>query len=162
MTLKQIFDNVQYGEEYTKFKAIKESLEKNFDKETNTLHADGRIKDIEKSMILEQKEEQKIDRIISKLASIQDRIESGKSMSDAYRKMQASSIMEDCDSLTTDINCLKHSADINKKEGVAKIIATAKYFVENYVDDKAVLKECKNPLFGKMIAEEEDNIKQVF
>ena len=46
MTLKNILDNIQYGEEYSKFKSIKESIENNYDKELNIFYASGRIKDI--------------------------------------------------------------------------------------------------------------------
>ena len=35
-----------------------------------------------------------------------------------------------------------------------KMVATAKYFVENNLDDKAVLKESTNPLFNKYLSED--------
>ena len=158
MTLKNILDNIQYGEEYSKFKSIKESIENNYDKELNIFYASGRIKDIAHSMTLTESEEQKINRILTKLNPIEDRIESGKIMSEAYKKMQASSLMESCSSLEEEIFNNKLSSN---SENIAKIVATTKYFVENYVDENVVLKESNKPLFNKFINEEFNNLKQV-
>jgi hypothetical protein len=47
------------------------------------------------------------------------------------------------------------------KTAVAKALATAKYFVENYLDDSVVMKTSSNVEFKNLIAEEESNIETI-
>ena len=95
MTLNQIFDNIMYGEKYMKEKAIKEEIERCVDREIDLFYASKRAKQLSGKVALTESEEQKINRIISKVSLLEDRIENGKTMSVAYRKMQTTSIMDD-------------------------------------------------------------------
>ena len=81
-------------------------------------------------------------------------------MSDAYRKMQTSAIMDDCKALMEEATKTR-KVDSKKLEVFGKVVATAKYFVENSLDDKAALKESANPLFNKIISEEKKAIEEV-
>ena len=109
---------------------------------------------------MSESEEQKMNRLISKLVVIEDRLEDGKVMSDAYRKMQTSAIMDDCKALMEE-STKTRKVDSKKLEVFGKVVATAKYFVENNLDDKAALKESANPLFNKIISEEKKAIEEV-
>ena len=160
MTLNQIMSNIQHGEEYTKFQIIKESVERNYDEQSDIFYASARIKELAKPLVLTESEESKIGRLVAKISSIETRMENGKIMSDAYRKMQASAIMEDCKAVFESVENLK-KVDSNKVATLSKIVGTAKYFVENNIDDAAVLAESKNPLINKYIKEEENAINQI-
>jgi hypothetical protein len=92
--------------------------------------------------------------------SIEDRLEEGKTMSEAYRKMQTSAIMDDCKALMEEATRTR-KVDSKKLDVFGRIIASTKYFVENNLDDKAALKESANPLFNKIISEEKGMIEEV-
>ena len=160
MTLNNIFNEIQYGKEYTKFQIVKESVEKNYDEETGIFYATGRIKDLATRLVLTESEESKVGRIIAKLSTIEKKLEDGKLMSEAYRKMQAAAIMEDCRDLVYSVENLK-KVDSEKVKGISKIVGTTKYFVECNVDEEAVLYESKNPLINKLVKDEIDYIEQV-
>jgi len=160
MTLNQIFDTIQYGEEYTKTKALKEDITSKYDKDLDIFYASKRIKELSNKTVLSELEEQKIDRLISKLIVIEDRLEDGKPMSEAYRKMQASIILENCDNLAEEVTKSK-KADLRKVETFAKMVAATKYFVENSLDTKAVLKENTNPVYTKHFSEEKKAIENI-
>lgn len=160
MTLNNIFDTIQYGEQYTKRKLLKESISKFYDEDLDLFYASKRIKELSGKIVMTENEEQKVNRIISKLLVIEDRLEEGKTMSEAYRKMQTSALMDDCGALMEEATKTR-KVDSRKLEIFGKMIATSKYFVENSLDDKAVLKESKNPLFSKIISEEKKAIEEV-
>lgn len=160
MTLNQIFDTIQYGEEKAKEKALTEEIKNFYDNELGLFYASKRVKKISDSLVLSESEEQKVNRIISKLGVIEDRLENGKIMSSAYKKMQSAAIMEDCQLLAEETTKIR-KYDNNKAKAFGRIIATAKYFVENNVDDKAILKESTNLILNKSFKDEEkmfDNI----
>lgn len=160
MTVNQIFDTIQYGEQYTKAKALKESISKYYDEDLSLFYASKRAKELSGKIVMTEGEEQKMNRLISKLVVIEDRLEDGKTMSDAYRKMQTSALMDDCKALMEEAT-KSRKVDSKKLETFGKVIATAKYFVENNLDDKAALKESANPLFNKIISEEKKAIEEV-
>ena len=160
MTVNQIFDTIQYGEQYTKNKALKESISKYYDEDLDLFYASKRAKELSRKIVMSESEEQKMNRLISKLVVIEDRLEDGKVMSDAYRKMQTSAIMDDCKALMEEATKTR-KVDSKKLEVFGKVVATAKYFVENNLDDKAALKESANPLFNKIISEEKKAIEEV-
>ena len=132
MTVNQIFDTIQYGEQYTKNKALKESISKYYDEDLDLFYASKRAKELSGKIV----------------------------MSDAYRKMQTSAIMDDCKALMEEATKTR-KVDSKKLEVFGKVVATAKYFVENNLDDKAALKESANPLFNKIISEEKKAIEEV-
>lgn len=160
MTVNQIFDTIQYGEQYTKNKALKESISKYYDEDLDLFYASKRVKELSGKIVMSESEEQKMNRLVSKLVVIEDRLEDGKVMSDAYRKMQTSAIMDDCKALMEEATKTR-KVDSKKLEVFGKVVATAKYFVENNLDDKAALKESANPLFNKIISEEKKAIEEV-
>ena len=82
-------------------------------------------------------------------------------MSVAYRKMQTTSIMDDCKLLMEEATKAKKS-DLRKIEVLSGIVAATKYFVESQIDENAVLKESSNPLFNKFMSEERKNIENIF
>ena len=69
--------------------------------------------------------------------------------------------MESCSDLIKEVNNIRRESDIQKKQGIAKIVADAYYFVENYIDDMAVMCEAKNPLFASYIREEKEQLEEV-
>lgn len=161
MTLNQIFDKIQYGEEYTKQKALKENVNKNYDPELALFYASKRIKELSGNTVLSEAEELKVNRVVSKISVIEDRLESGKLMSEAYRKMQATAILEDCKSIM-DETTKTRKTDSKKLEAMGKVVGTVKYFVESNLDSKAVLNESSNPLLNKIIKEEFAGIAKCF
>lgn len=160
MTLNQIFDNIQYGEKYMKEKALKEAIEKCYDKELDIFYASKRIKELSGNVLMTEAEELKVNRIISKVEVLENKLEVGKTMSEAYRKMQTTALMEDCKALNEEITKSRR-VDSKKLEAFGKINGAVKAFVENYVDDKCVLRESTNPLLNKTIRDEIEVIKEV-
>lgn len=160
-TLQDIFNEVQYGKEYCSFQKIKESLERNYDKDTDIFHASGRIRDLCKGVVLNEEYSRIVDHICSKMESVETRLYNEDKMSPQYKKLQAVSILEDCGKIISKANKRGDYETIPNKENFAKIIGTARYFVESYLDDQAVLKESKNESFNRMIKDEICNIEQV-
>ena len=160
MTLNEILTNIQFGEKYTEMKALTESLQKCYDKDLDIFYASKRCKELTGNIVMSEGEELKVNRIISKLCILEDRLETGKLMSDGYRKMQSTAIMEDCKALQNEITKTR-KVDSKKLSNLGKIIATTKYFVENNVDEAAVLESSSNPLLNKIIKEEKENIESV-
>jgi hypothetical protein len=160
-TLQDIFNTVQYGEDYCKFKQIKESIESNYDKDTDIFHASGRIKDLCKGVTLEEDFERIVDHICNKIELVENRLYNEDTMSPQYKKIQATSILEDCNKIIAKSNKRGTYETLPSKLEFGKIVATAKYFVETYLDTEAVLKESTNAEFNKFIREERYNIEQV-
>lgn len=160
MTLNQIFNNIQYGEDFTKKQIFKEEIEKCYDSSLDIFYASKRCKELSGKTVMTESEEMKTNRIISKLIAIEDRLETGKLMSEAYRKMQTAAIIEDCKELQREITKTR-KVDSNKLETFGKILATAKYFVESNLDDRAVLEASSNPLLNKIISEEVSGIYEI-
>lgn len=160
-TLQDIFNTVQYGEEYCKFQQIKESLEKNYDKDTDIFHASGRIHDLCKGMTLEEEYEKLVDHICNKIEVVENRLYNEDTMSPQYKKIQATTICEDLNKIIAKSNKRGTYETLPSKMEFAKIVSTAKYFVGNYLDDKAVIKESTNAEFNKFMREEDYNIEQV-
>lgn len=160
MTINQIFDIVQYGEEKAKEKALSEEVHNFYDKDLALFYASKRIKKLSGNVVMTESEEQKVNRITSKIESIEDRLEEGKVMSTAYKKMQAAAIMEDCKSLSDEAGKTR-KFDSNKAKTFGKMIATAKYFVENNIDDKVVLKEGTNLVLNKAEKDEEKMLNNI-
>lgn len=161
MTLQDIFNTVQYGEEYCKFQQIKESIERNYDTETDIFHAAGRIKELCKGMALEEEYEKLIDHICNKIEVVETRLYNEDVMSPQYKKIQATTIVEDLNKIITKSNKRGTYETLPSKLEFAKIVSTAKYFVENYLDDKVVLKESTNSEFNRFMLDESYNIEQV-
>lgn len=160
MTLNQLFDSVQYGDEYMKEKALKEEILKCYDNDLDVFYASNRCKQLSGRVVMSEAEELKVNRLISKLTLVEDRLETGKLMSSAYRKIQSSAIMDDCRAIQEEIT--KTRKVENKKIDIfGKIIGTAKYFVENSLDDEAVLSKSTNPLLNKVISEEKNAIERI-
>ena len=160
MTLNNIFDNVQYGEKYFKDKALREEAEKFYDKDVDLYYASKRVKNLSGRIVMTESEEQKVNRIISKLSVLEGRIESGNVMSEAYRKMQTASIADDCKTLTEEVTKAR-KVDSKKLEVFGKIIAATKYFAKENLDEGIVIKESANPLFNKILNEEINLIEEV-
>lgn len=161
MTLQDIFNTVQYGEEYCKFQQIKESIERNYDAETDIFHAAGRIRELCKGMALEEEYEKLVDHICNKIEVVETRLYNEDIMSPQYKKIQATTIVEDLNKIIAKSNKRGTYETLPSKLEFAKIVSTAKYFVENYLDDKVVLKESTNSEFNRFILDESYNIEQV-
>lgn len=159
MTLNQIFTEIQYGEKYMKEKALTEAIEKCYDKELDLFYATKRMKEFT-TIPLTEAEEQKVNRIISKISILEDRIEAGNLMSDAYRKMQTAAVMDDCFALTEEATKFR-KVDSRKLEALARIVGATKYFITENLDEGAALKESSNPLFNKFVREEIADLKKV-
>lgn len=160
-TLQDIFNKVQYGEEYCKFQQVKESIEKNYDKDTDIFHASGRIKDLCRGMTLDEEYERIVDHICNKIETVENRLYNEDIMSPQYKKIQACSILEDCGKIVAKANKRGTYETLPSKQEFGKIVSTAKYFVETYLDSSAILKESTNTEFNKFIREEDYNIEQV-
>lgn len=161
MTINEIFKEIEYGKEYCLFESTKESLERAYDSETDIFHASERIKDIVKKVALNESEEKIIDKICNKCEVVEDRLFTETKMSPAYKKLTATAIYEECDKITAKTNKRGDYAALKGSEELGKVIATAKYFVENYLDDKAVLRESTNAQFNRFVKDELYNIEQV-
>ena len=159
MTLNQIFTEIQYGKEYMKEKALTEAIEKCYDNELDLFYATKRMKEFT-SIPLTEAEEQKINRIISKVGIIEERLENGNLMSDAYRKMQTAAVMDDCFALTEEAT-KSRKVDSRKLEALARIVGATKYFITENLDSGAALKESTNPLFNKYVRDEVADLKKV-
>lgn len=160
MTLNNIFDNVQYGEKYFKDKALREEAEKFYDKEFDIYYASKRIKNLSGRVVMTESEEQKVNRIVSKLTILEGRIESGNTMSEAYRKMQTAAIADDCKALMEEVTKARKT-DSKKLEVFGKIVAATKYFSKENLDEGIVIKESNNPLFNKIMNDEMNLIEEV-
>jgi hypothetical protein len=159
MTLNQLFTEIQYGKEYMKNKTLTEAIKKCYDEEYDTFSASKRAKQVS-NVVWTEGEELKLNRILSKITVLEDRVDNGKPMSEAYRKMQTASIADDCNLFTEEVLKFKR-VDSRKLESAARIIGDVKYYMTNYVDDKAAIKESNNPLFNKFIREEISDIEKV-
>jgi hypothetical protein len=160
MTLNNILNEIQYGPEYTKFQIVKESVLNSFDDETGIFYASKRIKELSNKIVLEEKEEKIIGRILAKLNVFENKLEEGKVITEAYKKMQATAISEDCTALVRNIENVK-KIDSEKVKNISKIVSTAKYFVESFVDDKVVFLESDNLIINRCIKEDMNCIKQI-
>ena len=160
MTLQNLLDNVQYGEDYTKNKAIKESIEKTYDRDIDVFYASKKIKELSGRVIMTEGEEQKVNRLISKIAIIEDRMEANKPMTVPYKKMQAASIAADCEGLISEAT-KSRKVESNKLDIFGKMIADAKYFAKMYIDDSICIKESSNPLMNKIMNEESALLEEV-
>lgn len=160
-TLQDIFNEVQFGKEYCKFQQIKESIERNYDKDTDIFHASGRIRELTNGMTLDEEFERIVEHICNKMELVENRLYNEDNMSPQYKKIQATSILEDCNKIIVKSNKRGTYETLPSKLEFAKIVSTAKYFVENYLDKNAVLKESTNAEFNKLIREETYNIEQV-
>ena len=161
MTFRQLLDEIQYGKEYMKKEANKKAILENYDEEIQMFKASSRIKKIAKETVLEEDVKKKVERLCTKLESFEDKIDENKEISPAYKKIQCAAIMESCSDLIKEVNNVRRESDIQKKQGIAKIVADAYYFVENYIDDMAVMCEAKNPLFASYIKEEKEQLEEV-
>lgn len=160
MTLNNILNEIQYGPEYTKFQIVKESVLNSFDDETGIFYASKRIKELSNKIVLEEKEEKIIGRILAKLNVFESKLEEGKVITEAYKKMQATAISEDCTVLVRNIENVK-KIDSEKVKNISKIVSTAKYFVESFVDDRVVFLESDNLIINRCIKEDMNCIKQI-
>ena len=161
MTFRQLLNEIQYGKEYMKKEANKKAILENYDEEIQMFKASSRIKKIAKETVLEEDVKKKIERLCTKLESFEDKIDENKEISPAYKKIQCTAIMESCSDLIKEVNNVRRESDIQKKQSIAKIVADAYYFVENYIDDMAVMCEAKNPLFASYIKEEKEQLEEV-
>lgn len=160
MTLNNILNEIQYGPEYTKFQIVKESVLNSFDDETGIFYASKRIKELSNKIVLEEKEEKIIGRILAKLNVFENKLEEGKIITEAYKKMQATAISDDCTALIRNIENVK-KIDSEKVKNISKIVSTAKYFVESFVDDRVVFLESDNLIINRCIKEDINCIKQI-
>ena len=160
MTLQNIFDNIQYGEDYTKNKAIKESINRSYDKDIDIFYASKKIKELSGKIVMTEGEEQKVNRLISKLTIIEDRMEANKPMTASYKKMQGAAIASDCEGIISEATKSKKT-DSNKLDVFGKMVADAKYFAKIYIDDSICIKEGNNPLVNKSISEESALLEEV-
>lgn len=64
MTVNQIFDTIQYGEEYTKTKALKEEISRCYDEDLSLFYASKRAKELSGKVVMTEAEEQKVNRLI--------------------------------------------------------------------------------------------------
>ena len=161
MTIQEIFNTVQYGEDYCNFQSIKESVERNYDKDTDIFHASGRINEILKGTSLDDSLSSIVEHICNKCESVEERLFNEDKMSPSYKKLQACAILEDCGKIVSRTNKRGTYAVIPSKKELAQVVATAKYFVESYLSNEAVIKECTNAEFNRMIKDETYNIEQV-
>ena len=160
MTLQNIFDNIQYGEDYTKNKAIKESIKNSYDEDIDVFYASKKVRELASAVTLSESEEQKINRLISKLGLIEDRLEQNKPMNEGYRKMQGAALANDCEALISEATRTK-KIDNTKIATIGKIVADAEYFTINYLDENTLFKESSNPLLNKVIDEEYSFVEEV-
>lgn len=159
-TLQDLFDEAQYGKEQCEFRKICEDIKNNYDEDTKIFHASGRIKSIFKGTTISEDLEKTFDHICNKLDNVENRLYNEDVMSPSYKKLQAASIIEDCNKIIAKSNKRGDYVQL-PKVATAKAIATAKFFVENYLDDSVVMKTSSNPEFKSLIAEETGNIESI-
>lgn len=159
-TLQDLFDEAQYGKEQCEFRKICEDIKHNYDEDTKIFHASGRIKSIFKGTTLTEDVEKVFDHICNKLDNVENRLYNEDVMSPNYRKLQAASIIEDCNKIIAKSNKRGDYVQL-PKVATAKAVATAKFFVENYLDDSVVMKPTNNVEFRNLIAEETGNIESI-
>lgn len=161
-TLKDIMNDLQYGEGFSKFEKAKKNVLENYDSEGDIFYCNQYIKDIDKYSTITEDAEKFIDRICCKEEAITKRLYDGKDMTMPYKKMQATSILEDCKSIITKyVDSRKEYEEIKSKEELGKMIGAAKFFVENYLDGDAVFTESTNALFNKYVSDSEKEISSV-
>lgn len=160
MTLNNILDNIQYGKEYTKEKILREGIEKCYDEELDIFYASTRIKDLSGNIVMDESEEANVNTICSKVQALETRLEKSNPMSEAYRKMQGFAIVESCEHFIDNIT-KSRKIDTRKAECFGKMIAATEYFVESYIDCKAIFKESSNPLLNKIIKDELKGIESI-
>ena len=103
-TLQNIFNTVRYGEEYCKFQQVKRAIEENYDEDTKIFSASGRIKNLCGCMTLNEEYEKIVNHICNKCESVEKRLYNEDVMSPQYKKIQAVSILEDCNKITAKAN----------------------------------------------------------
>ena len=159
-TLQDLFDEAQFGKEQCEYHRLCEDIKRNYDEDTKIFHATGRIKSLFRGTVLEEDVEKVFDHICNKLDNVENRLYNEDVMSPNYKRLQAASIIEDCNKIIVKSN---KRGDYVKlpKTAAAKALATAKYFVENYLDDSVVMKTSSNVEFKNLIAEEESNIETI-
>lgn len=161
MTLQDLLNEEQYGKEYCKFQKVKDSIEKNYDKDTDIFHASGRIQEITKGLVMTEDYEKIVDHICNKCELVENRLYNEDKMSPQYKSLQAASILEDCNKIISKADKRGTYETIPSKEQFAKVVSTAKYFVESYLDGSLKAKKSNNAEFNRLIAEEDSNIEQV-
>src|SRR5574344_1014497 len=160
-TLNDIMNTVQYGEDHMNFEKVKKSILENYDKDNDIFYASERIKDIEKTMAINEDLEKILDHITTKCGIVEQKLYDGKVMSEAYKKMQATSIIEDCNAIIKMVNSRPQFDKIASKQELGQIVSTAGYFVENVLDDRAVGNESTNSLLNKYVKDETEKINEV-
>lgn len=161
MTLNDILIVERYGEDYMKFENLKNQILENYDNEYDVYYNSKRVKNLEDRMVLENSMEKTIDKIRVLSEAVESRLFDGKPMTAAYKKIQATAIVESCNELIESTNVRSRYNEFKNKEELQKIVASTKYFVETYLNDKAVIKESANSLFNKNVRDEVTNIDKI-
>lgn len=160
-TLQSILNEIQYGKSFCEFQTLKEEIEKNYDQDTDIFSASGRINKLVSGLVMEDDFSKIVEHISNKCSIVEEKLYRQDVMSPQYKKIQAVSITEDCNKIISKTLRRGDYEKIPSKEAFAKIISTAKFFVENYLDDKVVFKECENFEFRTLVNNDLDVIKQV-
>lgn len=153
-TVRDILNCCQYGQEVVEAKENKTKILESRDAETGIFLVSQRISDLSSKIFMEDCAFAKpIQRMITKFSSVEERIQDGKTLSPAYKKMQALSIKEDYDNIVNLISNRKEYNKISDKRALGKIVAAAKHGIKE-INEQAVFTESENTLFNSYIKEE--------
>ena len=143
------------------FNKVQKAVLENYDKEGDIFHASSYIREIAHYMTISEEAEKLIEHIAVKCETIEDHMYKGDKLSPAYKKVQSTSICEDCKKLINIVNNRASYDKIISKKELGRVISAAKYFVENTVDKDAVIEESTNALFNKYMKDETEKIEQI-
>ncbi|MDR0676475.1 MAG: hypothetical protein LBF97_05500 [Elusimicrobiota bacterium] len=156
MTISDILNKVKHGEEYVKTENIKKTILENYDNETNLLFSSQRIDDLRKSMFFDENSiiARNIEKAKVKLENAETRIYDGKILSESYKRMTSSGLVQDYNTIIESLNSRVEYNKFSDKEKLGRILATIKYATKEYINPTANFKESVNPSFNAIIKEE--------
>lgn len=155
-TINEVLNKVKHGEEFVKTESIKKTILENYDSESNLLFSSQRIDDLRKSMFFEENSgiARSIEKAKVKLESLEKRLYDGKILSEAYKRMTSSGLVQDYNSIMESLSSRTTYNKFESKEKLARVLATIKYATKEYVNPSAAFAENINPSFNVMIKEE--------
>jgi hypothetical protein len=155
-TISDILSKVKNGEEFVKTENIKKSILENYDSETNLLFSSQRIDDLRKSMFFEENSiiARNIEKAKVKLENAETRLYDGKILTEAYKRMTSSGLIQDYNTIIESLNSRIEYNKFSDKNKLGRILATIKFAAKEYINPTANFKESANPSFNAIIKEE--------
>jgi chaperonin GroEL (HSP60 family) len=162
-SINEILLKVKHGDQYVKTENIKKTILENYDTETNLLFSSQRIDDIRKSMFFEENSivARNIEKAKVKLENAETRLYDGKILTEAYKRMTSSGLIQDYNTIIESLNSKIEYNKFSDKEKLGRILATIKYATKEYINPSATFKESVNPSFNAIIKEEFNSINDV-